>query len=318
MQRNVTVAAAAAGASSVTPLPTAGDAAFRRDNTVVRRDLEPIREPNSERDAELVAAGIRRKRLIAVLPWSLFVVLLVVWEALARGLNIPEFVLPAPTVIAQSLVTWWDPIVENALQTLKTTLIGFALANILGMTLGVLVGSSLLVYHSLYPMLIAFNSIPKVAVVPILVIWFGVGTAPAIVTSFLISFFPITVNVAAGIATVEPELRDVLRALGAHPLNIVRKVGLPRAMPYYFASLKIAITSSFLGSILAETVAGQKGIGHLMIVASSRFEVPLVFAGLIVTAVMSVTMYTIATVIERRTIGWATRSQNDAGSAPGH
>ena len=99
-------------------------------------------------------------------------------------------------------------------------------------------------------------------------IWFGIGTLPAVITSFLISFFPITVNVAAGIATVEPELRDVLRALGAHPLTIVRKVGLPRSMPYYFASLKLAITSSFLGSILAETVAGQSGIGHLMIVAS--------------------------------------------------
>jgi len=189
---------------------------------------------------------------------------------------------------------------------------------ILWLTLGVIVGSSALVYHGLYPLLIAFNSIPKVAVVPILVIWFGIGTLPAVITSFLISFFPITVNVAAGIATVEPELRDVLRALGAHPLVIVRKVGLPRSMPYYFASLKLAITSSFLGSILAETVAGQSGIGHLMIVASARFEVPLVFAGLIVTAVMSVTMYTIATLIETRTIAWATRNQNDLGVTSGN
>ncbi len=204
------------------------------------------------------------------------------------------------------------------MQTLKTTLIGFALANILGLSLGVLVGSSALVYHGLYPLLIAFNSIPKVAVVPILVIWCGIGTFPAIITSFLISFFAITVNVAAGIATVEPELRDVMRALGAHPLNVVRKVSLPRSMPYYFASLKIAITSSFLGSILAETVAGQSGIGHLMIVASSRFEVPLVFAGLIVTAIMSVTMYTVATLIETRTIAWATRSQQDMGGSVGH
>jgi len=196
--------------------------------------------------------------------------------------------------------------------------IGFFLANLLGLTLGVIVGSSALVYHGLYPLLIAFNSIPKVAVVPILVIWFGIGTLPAVITSFLISFFPITVNVAAGIATVEPELRDVLRALGAHPLVIVRKVGLPRSMPYYFASLKLAITSSFLGSILAETVAGQSGIGHLMIVASARFEVPLVFAGLIVTAVMSVTMYTIATLIETRTIAWATRNQNDLGVTSGN
>jgi NitT/TauT family transport system permease protein len=231
-----------------------------------------------------------------------------------RIFDVPQFALPAPSVIARSFLTWAQPIGANALQTLETTLIGFFMANVLGTAMGVVIGSSVLAYRGLYPLLIGFNSIPKVAVVPILVIWFGIGTAPAIITSFLISFFPITVNVAAGIATVEPELRDVLRALGAKPLDIVRKVGLPRSMPYFFASLKIAITSSFLGSILAETVAGEMGIGHLMIVASSRFEVPLMFAGLLTIALMSVTMYTIASAIERRTIGWATRSQSSGGT----
>jgi NitT/TauT family transport system permease protein len=284
----------------------------RRDQAALPDELSVLR------DDELVAAARRRRRLIAFLPWLVIAGMVLLWEAAVRGLGIPQFVLPAPSVIARSLVTWWDPIIHNAQQTLMTTLVGFFMANVFGLTLGVIVGSSALVYHGLYPLLIAFNSVPKVAVVPILVIWFGIGTLPAVITSFLISFFPITVNVAAGIATVEPELRDVLRALGAHPLNIVRKVGLPRSMPYYFASLKLAITSSFLGSILAETVAGQSGIGHLMIVASSRFEVPLVFAGLIVTAIMSVTMYTIATLIETRTIAWATRNQNDLGATSGN
>jgi NitT/TauT family transport system permease protein len=284
-----------------------------------RRDQAAMSdEPARRRDEELAAAARRRRRLLAFLPWLVIGCVLLLWEAAVRLLDIPQFVLPAPSVIAMSLVKWWDPILLNAEQTLRTTLIGFFMANLFGLALGVVVGSSVLVYHGLYPLLIAFNSIPKVAVVPILVIWFGIGTAPAIITSFLISFFPITVNVAAGIATVEPELRDVLRALGAHPLVIVRKVGLPRAMPYYFASLKLAITSSFLGSILAETVAGQSGIGHLMIVASARFDVPLVFAGLIVTAIMSVTMYAIATLVETRTIAWATRGHGDAGMASGN
>ncbi len=269
------------------------------------------------RDAEVVAAAIRRRRLLRVLPWIVIAGIVAVWEVAARVFDIPKFVLPAPSVIAQSIVTWWYPILINAEQTLKTTLAGFALANVFGLALGVIVGSSTLVYHGLYPLLIAFNSIPKVALVPILVIWFGVGTPPAILTAFLISFFPITVNVAAGIATVEPELRDVLRALGASPLTIVRKVGLPRAMPYYFASLKIAITTSFLGSILAETMAGQSGIGNLMVVASTRFDVPLVFAGVVVTSAMSVIMYTIASIIEKRTISWATRNDGDFDPATG-
>src|SRR5436190_8118078 len=122
-----------------------------------------------------------------------------------------------------------------------TTAIGFFIAVVFGLLSGVAVGSSTIVYDGFYPALIGFNSIPKVAVIPILVIWFGIGTVPAIVTAFLISFFPILVNVAAGIATVEPELMDVLRALGAKPWQIVQKVGLPRSMPYFFASLKVAI-----------------------------------------------------------------------------
>jgi NitT/TauT family transport system permease protein len=214
------------------------------------------------------------------------------------------------------MVKWWWPLVDNAWQTLMTTLIGFALAIVFGLALGVAIGSSTLLYHGLYPLLIGFNSVPKVAVVPILVIWFGIGTVPAVITAFLISFFPIVVNVATGIATVEPELRDVLRALGAKPVDIIRKVGLPRAMPYFFASLKIAITVAFVGSIMAETVAANKGIGHLMILASSRFDVPLVFAGLIITGVMGVLMYALAVVIEERTTGWAMRGQAEQNVTP--
>jgi NitT/TauT family transport system permease protein len=282
-------------------------------------EAQPDKLPDDDinRDQAIILAAARRRRFLRVLPWLVFAVTIIVWEGAVRLFAVPEFILPAPTLIAATIWKWWNPILANAQATFITTIIGFALANVLGLILGVLIGSSTYVYHGLYPLLIAFNSIPKVALVPILVIWFGLGAPSAIVTSFLISFFPIAVNVAAGIATVEPELRDVLRALGAKPIKIVRKVGLPRSMPYYFASLKIAITSSFLGSILAETIAGQSGIGHLMIVASGRFEVPLVFAGVVVTAIMSVAMYAVATLIETRTIGWATRGQHDAHSETG-
>src|SRR5262249_55110333 len=188
-----------------------------------------------------------------------------------------------------------------------TTAIGFLLAVVVGLLAGIAVGSSTLVYDSFYPALIGFNSIPKVAVVPILVIWFGIGTIPAIITAFLIAFFPILVNVAVGIATVEPELQDVLRALGASRWQVIKKAGLPRSMPYFFASLKVAITFAFVGTIVAETVAANKGIGNLMLVASSRFEVPLAFAGLLVTSIMGIGMYLVCAAIERRIGGWATR-----------
>ncbi len=248
-----------------------------------------------------------RRNIERALPWVIVIGLFALWEAVVHLFAIPRFVLPAPSVIFESMWQWRVPILDNAGQTLFTTVIGFGLAIVFGLATGVAIGSSTLVYNGFYPVLIGFNSIPKVAVVPILVIWFGIGTIPAIITAFLISFFPILVNVATGIATVEPELRDVMRALGARNRDIILKVGLPRAMPYFFASLKIAITVAFVGSIIAETVAANKGIGHLMVVASSRFEVPLVFAGLLVTAVMGVLMYVVANVVERRMTGWATR-----------
>ncbi len=259
----------------------------------------------------MAQAQRRRRRLQAWLPWMVIIGMFAIWEAGVHIFNVQQFVLPAPSAIAESMVKWWVPLLDNSWQTLMTTLIGFGLAVVFGLLLGIAIGSSSLLYHGLYPLLIGFNSVPKVAVVPILVIWFGIGTVPAVITAFMISFFPIVVNVATGIATVEPEVRDVLRALGARPSDIIRKVGLPRAMPYFFASLKIAITVAFVGSIIAETVAANKGIGHLMILASSRFDVPLVFAGLIVTAVMGVAMYVAAVAIENRTTGWAMRGQND-------
>lgn len=193
------------------------------------------------------------------------------------------------------------------MQTLYTTLAGFGLAVIVGLLLGWLVGYSRIVYSALYPLLIGFNSIPKVAIVPLLVIWFRIGTVPAILTAFLISFFPIAVNVATGLATLEPELQDVLRSLGANKWQIFVKVGLPRSLPYFFASLKVAVTLAFVGSVISETVASNLGVGYLMIAASSRFDVALVFAGLVVIAAMGVALFGIFAVLERRLTGWAYR-----------
>ena len=138
---------------------------------------------------------------------------------------------------------------------------------------------------------------------PILVLWLGIGTAPAIATAFLLCFFPIAVNVATGLATVEPELEDVLRSLGASKLDILRKVGLPRSLPYFFASLKVAITLAFVGTVISETLASNDGIGYLMLQASSQFRVPLMFAGLGVIAVMGIATYAIFAVLEAQVHG---------------
>lgn len=274
------------------------------------RPLASSRSPASIQRAEAMRrSAIQRLAWQRVLPWAVIVGAFVVWELAVRVFGIEQFVLPAPSAIFASMWQWREPLLENAMQTLLTSILGFLLAVVGGGVLGCVIGGSTLVYAAIYPMLIGFNAVPKVAVVPILVIWFGIGTVPAVITAFLLSFFPIVVNVATGIATVEPELRDVMRALGAGPLDIIVKIGMPRAMPYFFASLKIAVSVAFVGSILAETIAANSGIGHLMVVASSRFDVPLVFAALLVTSALGVAMYLVAVFVEKRMTGWTVRSE---------
>jgi NitT/TauT family transport system permease protein len=269
--------------------------------------MQPEAIIRNSRFAEIEKKQARDKRLQTLLPWLVTISILIIWEVGCRAFQVPKFVLPLPSEIFLSMMKWWSPLMTNAGQTLMTTLMGFSIAIVVGLFLGIAIGSSALVYHGLYPLMIAFESVPKVAIVPILVLWFGIGSVPAVITSFLIAFFPIAVNVSTGIATVEPELRDVLRSLGARPIDIVRKIGIPRSMPYFFASLKIAITFAFVGSIVSETVGANKGIGHLIMLASSRFDVPLVFSGLVVTSLMGVSMYVVARLVETRVTGWATR-----------
>lgn len=247
------------------------------------------------------------ENLERTMPWLFIGSLLLLWEAAAVGFNVPVFILPRPTVVTEALITQWWPILENSWVTLYRTMIGFAIAVVAGALLGIAIGSSRLIYRGLYPVLIGFNSVPKVAVVPVFVIWFGTGAVPAVLTAFLVSFFPIAVNVATGLATVEPELLDVLRSLGARKRQILMKIGLPRSLPYFFASLKIAITLAFVGTIISETVAGSAGIGYLMMAATANFDTPLVFAGLFVIAILGIVMYAIFAVAEQRMTFWAKR-----------
>ncbi len=246
----------------------------------------------------------RHERLASI---GLIVGLFVVWEVVCLVFNVSEIILPRPTQIVEALVTRWPALMPHTVQTLYTTLLGFAFGVGIGVVLGLIIGSSRLAYNVAFPLLVGFSSIPKVAVVPIFVLWFGAGTVPAVLTAMIISIFPVVVNVATGLATTEPELEDVLKSLKASKTDILFNVGLPRAMPYFFASLKVAITLAFVGSVIAETVAANRGIGNMMLIASSNFNVPLVFAGLFILAGLGIGLYLIFALIERRVTGWANR-----------
>ena len=243
-------------------------------------------------------------------PWLLLLAVVLLWQILCSAFHVSEFIFPSPLRIGQQFMEYHAVIAGHAWRTFWVTMAGFGLAIVVGVLLGFLIGSSRLAYAAVYPLMTAFNALPKAAFVPILVVWFGIGIGPAILTAFLISFFPITVNIATGLATLEPELEDVLRVLGAKRWDVLVKVGLPRSLPYFYASLKVAITLAFVGTTVSEMTAANEGIGYLLISAGSSMQMGLAFAGLLVVGAMAMAMYEFFDWIEKRTTAWAHRGSN--------
>jgi NitT/TauT family transport system permease protein len=240
-------------------------------------------------------------------PLILLAAVLLLWQAICTVFNVSEFIFPSPWRIVEQTWEHRGTILGHAWRTFWVTMVGFGIAIVVGVLLGFLMGSSKLAYDAMYPLMTGFNALPKAAFVPILVVWFGIGAGPAILTAFLISFFPIMVNIATGLATLEPELEDVLRVLGARRWDVLVKVGLPRSMPYFYGSLKVAITLAFVGTTVSEMTAANEGIGYLLISAGSSMQMGLAFSGLVVVGLMAMAMYELFSVIEKRTTAWAHR-----------
>jgi NitT/TauT family transport system permease protein len=248
---------------------------------------------------------LNTKAATIILPAIATVLMFVVWEVAVWAFKIETFNLPAPSKIWEAAREFAPQLAENSLRTVWTTFAGFAIASVVGVILGFLIGYSRFIYLAFYPLLVAFNTIPKSALVPLLAVWFGANAIPAIVTAFLLAFFPIAVNVALGLETIEPEMKDVMYALGASNFEIFLKVGWPHTLPYVFASLKIAVSFSFIGAVIAESIASNAGLGYLIVQAASDFRVALAFAALIALAILGVILYTLFVVIEKKVIYWA-------------
>lgn len=242
-----------------------------------------------------------------LLPFGFALAVLLAWEGAVRLFELPPYVLPAPSDILPVLTSRFDAIATMAKQTAQATLIGFALGVCIGLVVGGLIGSFRVLYDMVYPSIIGFHAIPSVALIPLLVVWFGAGPHIAVITATIVCFFPVAVIVATAIAASSPELDDVLRSLGARKIDVLLKVSIPRALPQFFGSIKLAITGAFIGAIVAETVAANSGIGYVMVVATNNMDGPLAFAGLTVLAAMGVTLYSISMFIEKPLTGWAYR-----------
>jgi NitT/TauT family transport system permease protein len=245
----------------------------------------------------------------AALPVGFAVAVLLLWEGAVRAFDIPPYLLPGPLEFLSVLIRRFDAIAMMARQTVKATLIGFSLGVTIGLVIGCIVGSSRFIYDMIYPTLIGSHAIPSVALIPLFVIWFGAGPHIAVLMATIVCFFPVTVIVSTAIAASSPELDDVLRSLGARKIDVLLKVSIPRALPQFFGSIKLAITGALIGTIVAETIAANTGIGYVMVVATNRLDGPLAFAGLAVLSALGVTLYVISVFVERRLTGWAYRRQ---------
>lgn len=250
--------------------------------------------------------GKRSPRISRIVRPTVFIVcLIVLWELVSIAFDVSRFIAPRPTQIYSIMVEHYGEVVYHSTQTLATTLIGFFIGIAIGFLMGVLLGSSTRLYEIVFPTLVGVNSIPKVAIAPLIILWAGIGSTSATLTSALIVIFPVTVVVSGAVAKANSDMRDILRALGASQIDVLRKVAVPQAMPYFFGSLKIAITLALVGTILAESIAANRGLGYMMNRAASDFDVELVFSGVLCLAAMGIGLYVISLLLETRAVSWA-------------
>ncbi|MCI4663807.1 MAG: ABC transporter permease [Neomegalonema sp.] len=242
----------------------------------------------------------------ALSPILFALVFLGLWQL--AGWLTPTYQLPTVVETWNAMLQKPWVLLKHGLYTLWPTLIGFGVAIVVGVVMGLSMGMSKFVYQGAYPILVFFNALPKVAIAPILVLSFPSSFELAVWMAFLICFFPIVVNVATSAATVDREMEDVLRALGAGKWTIAWKVSLPQATPHIFGALKIAVTLAFIGTIIAEQQNANEGLGWFITVASANSQTALGFAALVVLGVESVILYAIFAVMEARTARWAFRS----------
>jgi NitT/TauT family transport system permease protein len=234
-----------------------------------------------------------------------FVIGVSLWQLLFdHVLDVPSYLIPTPSEIVNELIFPRFSWIPHIWATFYETIVGFILGVLLGIALGTAITVSRLFSRIAYPYMVILQIIPKVALAPLLLIWLGYGELPKITIAFLISFFPMVINTAAGLISVAPETLDVVRSLKASKLDTFRKVKFPNSLPYIFAGLKVAITLAVIGAIVAEFVGSDKGLGYLLIISGTYADAAMNFAALTILAIMGVSLFLIVSYMERVALPW--------------
>jgi putative hydroxymethylpyrimidine transport system permease protein len=226
------------------------------------------------------------------------------WDLISNALSIEDFLVPAPSDVAESL--WRDRslLADDSWVTLREVVLGFACALVSGLAFAVILHLSDTLRRAFYPLLIASQTIPPVAIAPILVVWFGFGLGPKVLLIALVCFFPVTVNTLDGLRSVDPQLITMMRTLGAGRAQILSRVELPSALPFFFSGTKIAIAVAVIAAVFAEWVGAESGLGHQIFIAESQLLTARMFAAIALLGVMAVALFGLVALIERWVVRW--------------
>jgi putative hydroxymethylpyrimidine transport system permease protein len=249
-------------------------------------------------------------------PLALVALLLGAWELAARwdliadALDIRPFLIPAPTDVAQSLWEDRELLAEDAWVTIQEVLLGFALALALGFAFAVALHLSETLRRAFYPLLVASQTVPVIAIAPILVVWLGFGLGPKLAIVALVCFFPITVNTLDGLRSVDPDLPRMMRTLDAGRAQILRRVEIPSALPFLLSGAKIAAVISVIGAVFGEWSGADEGLGHLILVAQGQLQTARVFAAVVVLSALAIALFGTLALVERRLAWWVPRARS--------
>lgn len=244
-------------------------------------------------------------------PLLFLVFLVVAWDLAIRVFNIPPYQVPKPIDVIVTLWDEWPKLLAEAWPTTQATVWGFLLSAAFGIPVAMLIAGSRTVESYVYPLLVFSQSIPKIAIAPLFVVWFGFGMFPKVLSAFLLGFFPVVVSAVQGFKSVEPDMLDLARAMEANRLQIFRMVSFPHALPAIFAGLKVSITLAVVGAVVGEFVGSNSGIGFVLQRSIGNFELPTMFAALVVLALIGVILFWILDVIERFMIPWHASQRHD-------
>lgn len=239
-----------------------------------------------------------------LIPLSFFSFLVFIWEVIARLDVVPTYILPAPTKIIKTLIVNLPILKEHIMVTLAEALIGFSIAIVFALVISIMMDSIPIVKKTIYPLIITSQTVPIITIAPLFAIWFGFGYFPKIVIVVLVCFFPITISLLEGLSSVEEDLLNLIKSMGASKLEIYKMVKLPAAMPNFFSGLKISATYSIMGATIGEWVGGKHGLGVYMLRVKHSFATDKVFATIIVITLLSIGILKIITFIERKSMPW--------------